>query len=325
MTQGSDRSYCFRIRFRVADRVHLATTVEKLVLADGGEDGERVILRACEEGSALGDAEWLGLRGQRYRSFEEAEHAAALWATRLRLAFSVLRLGADFGLRAPRGGFTRHGLKMLEGEAGRRVLDDVHGISVFECDPPPVFARIGGAAVQVGKPVERFLELMEAAATLDAQMSDRDVLAFDLFSASFFERSADARFLLLLMALETLIEQERRSDLAIAHLERLIATTRDAGDLPQPERDSLIGSLTTLKEESVRQAGRRLARTLGERKYMGESATTFFASCYELRSALVHGHFPRPDPGKVGTRAACLEGFVGDLLGAALIETAGGE
>jgi hypothetical protein len=55
---------------------------------------------------------------------------------------------------------------------------------------------------------------------------------------------------------------------------------------------------------------------------MEESASTFFTRCYELRSQLVHGHFPRPASGEVGTRAASLEGFVGDVLGASLLDVA---
>jgi hypothetical protein len=86
------------------------------------------------------------------------------------------------------------------------------------------------------------------------------------------------------------------------------------------DREAIIGSLRALQQESVGQAGRRLARSLGEREYMGESPPTFFARRYELRSSLVHGHYPRPDFGEVGTRAANLEGFVGDLLGAPLLE-----
>jgi len=311
-------SYCFRIKFRVGNSVHLATTAEELELANASEHGERVVLRSSVPDLHIGDAEWLSLRGQSYGSAEDAEAAAVRWATGLRLAFSVLRLGADFGLRAPRGVVTEYGLKMLGDASGKRVLNDVHDTSVFECEPPPVFASMSATA-KVGKPVDRLLELLRAAAAADISMSDRDVLAFDLYSASFSERSADARFLMLTMALETLVEQERRSDATVAHIARLVAATRDAADLPGPERDSLIGSLTALEQESVGQAGQRLARTLGERQYMDESATTFFTRCYDLRSAVVHGHFPRPDPGEVGTRAANLEGFVGDLLGAPLL------
>jgi hypothetical protein len=236
----------------------------------------------------------------------------------LRLAFSVLRIGADFGLRAPHGFVTKYGLMMVEDASGRRALNDVHGITVFECEPPPVFVRISAKA-KVGKPVDRFLDLLEAAMSADLTMSARDELAFDLYSASFFERSADARFLMLMMALETLIEQEPRSDAVAEHVARLVEATRAADDIPEHERASLVGSLLGLRKESVGQAGRRLAASLGEREYMGESPPVFFTQCYDLRSALVHGHYPRPEPGDVGTRAANLEGFVGDLLGAPLM------
>lgn len=314
-------SYCFRIRFRIGDRVGMETSAEELELASGGDGGERVTLRSSVEGVDLRDADWLSVRGQSYATREEAEAAAAKWATRLRLAFSLLRMGADFGLRAPHAFVTKHGLKMAEESSGRRALNDVHGVMVFECEPSPVFVTVSAKA-KVGKPVERFLALLNAAADSDLTMSDKDELAFDLYSASFFERSADARFLMLMMALETLIQQEPHSETVAAHLARLVATTRNADDIPQNERDALIGSLRGLQQESVGQAGRRLARSLGEREYMGESPPTFFARCYELRSALVHGHYPRPEPGEVGTRAANLEGFVGDLLGWPLLDAA---
>ena len=126
---------------------------------------------------------------------------------------------------------------------------------------------------------------------------------------------------MLMMALETLIEQEPRSEAAVAHLRALIEQTR-ASELPAHEVASLTGSLEELaKRESVGRAGRRLAGTLGDTEYMpGEPPPLFFKRCYELRSALVHGHYPRPDHGEVGTRGAHLESFVGDLLGAALLE-----
>jgi hypothetical protein len=314
---ASEVSFCFRIRFSIGERVGLETSADELVLASG--DVERVILRPCVEGVALRDADWLCVRGQGYATREKAEEAAAEWATRLRLAFALLRIGADFGVRAPKGFLTEHGLKMVEQSAGRRALNNVHGIMVFECEPAPVFAGISAKA-KVGKPVEKLLALLEAAADVDVTTAERDVLAFDLYSASFFERSADARFLMLMMALETLIEQEPRSAPAAAHVARLVDATRNADDIPQSEREALIGSLRGLEQESVGQAGRRLARSLGEREYMDEPAPTFFARCYEMRSSLVHGHYPRPESGEVGSRAAALEGFVGDLLGAPLLE-----
>jgi hypothetical protein len=45
----------------------------------------------------------------------------------------------------------------------------------------------------------------------------------------------------------------------------------------------------------------------------------FFTRCYEMRSALTHGHLPRPDRGDVDVLAANLEIFVGDLLAGRLL------
>ena len=69
-----------------------------------------------------------------------------------------------------------------------------------------------------------------------------------------------------------------------------------------------------LYKESIRQAGKRLASTLGDRSYMGEKPAVFFTRCYDLRSALAHGDYPRPTWAEVNLRAATLETFVADPL-----------
>ena len=42
---------------------------------------------------------------------------------------------------ALRGMVTEYGLQWLEQMAGQRVMADAPGVLVFECDPPPRFAR----------------------------------------------------------------------------------------------------------------------------------------------------------------------------------------
>jgi hypothetical protein len=67
-----------------------------------------------------------------------------------------------------------------------------------------------------------------------------------------------------------------------------------------------------------RQAGRRLAESLGDRRYAEEEPRRFFTRCYDLRSKLVPGYHPRPERGEVDALAATLESFVSDLLAGAL-------
>jgi hypothetical protein len=88
----------------------------------------------------------------------------------------------------------------------------------------------------------------------------------------------------------------------------------EQADLEGPEAASLRGSLSRLRDESISQAGRRLARELGERQYLGSDPESFFSECYNLRSKLAHGHAPRPERQEVDAHAAELERYVGDLL-----------
>jgi hypothetical protein len=119
------------------------------------------------------------------------------------------------------------------------------------------------------------------------------------------------------MATETLINLQPRTPEVQAHVDNLIALTREA-DLPANERQSILGTLKWLHDESISQGGRRLARKLGNRLYADESPERFFTSCYSIRSGLAHGHHPRPS---VDGRVAALETFVADLLSAELLDT----
>lgn len=162
--------------------------------------------------------------------------------------------------------------------------------------------------------------VLQKAAELDEPLEQAERLAFDLFSASFFQPSADARLLMLTMAVESLLDLQRRSDAARAHVGDLIAATQLNPDLTEAERNSMCGSLTWLLEESIGQAGRRLAKTLEPRTYDDLRPAAFFDRCYEARSRLVHGRGQRPDRSAVDMLAAHLEIVVGDLLSRAAVD-----
>jgi hypothetical protein len=98
----------------------------------------------------------------------------------------------------------------------------------------------------------------------------------------------------------------------------LIAETRDSG-LPKSEIESITRSLGWLLDQSIGQAGRGLVTVLGDRSYEGERPKEFFTKCYELRSSLVHGEYPRPTRQEVEARVGSLELFVRDLLSVELL------
>lgn len=160
-------AYTFRVRFRLGRRVRIQSDAHELTLADATKGTESVRLRPRNRGVGFGDADELVLTGEAYESEEAAEEAARRWVARLQSAFARLNIGADFGGRSPTGVFTDAGLRWLEEMTGEgRMLNDVHGIMVFESEPPPKFAASGVTAV-VGKPGERVVEMVQAAARLN--------------------------------------------------------------------------------------------------------------------------------------------------------------
>jgi hypothetical protein len=130
---------------------------------------------------------------------------------------------------------------------------------------------------------------------------------------------ADTRFIALMMAYESLLQLQLRPSPARAHVDELIRLTKES-QLEQVQIDSLTGSLKWLRNESISQAGRRLAASAGTMHFMRdtEDAVTFFTRCYDVRSRLVHGHTPRPDRGGVDIQAADLERLLGHFLSESL-------
>jgi hypothetical protein len=210
----------------------------------------------------------------------------------------------------------------MEARFGHPFLDDVHGLITYPCAPRPILVGVIGAGF-APLAQDHWRRALEAAVH-EAPLTVAGRLAYDIYSAAFFVADQpDARFMMLMMALETLITQNSRSREVREHVDSLIAATRQSS-LPDAEKTSLEGSLRWMYVESISKAGRRLAGTLGERLYGGREPHRFFNDCYRLRSELAHGHVPRRDRQEVGVMAAQLEHFVGDLLaGPTVIEAVG--
>jgi hypothetical protein len=177
-----------------------------------------------------------------------------------------------------------------------------------------MFASIAAAGAR-GVPQSHFEAHFAQALDQLPQLDEREQLALTLFNSSFFQDTADTRFLLLMMATETMLDPPVRSENARLHVERLIEITDNEATLSDAEKTSLLGSLKWLLRESISHTGRSLATSrLHGRTYLNKSPGAFFTYCYSLRSRLFHGFAPFPTLDSVGSVAAQLEVFVADLL-----------
>ncbi|MGW9032685.1 hypothetical protein ACWGQ5_53880 [Streptomyces sp. NPDC055722] len=256
------------------------------------------------------DATNLVIRGEGYATQNDAAREGERWRDVISRAFARVHLAADFGDRQPVNALTKAGEAWLAERVGHPVLGHLPGVTVFEDQPGLRFVAAPSLAGCKRPSEERNRLVLTQAAQLHDPLDGPERLAFDLYSGSFFQPSADSRLLMLTMAIETLLDLQPRSDAAKAHVTAMIEATEANADLTHSERESLRGSLKWLRDESIGQAGRRLARTLEPRTYSGKAPAAFFTRCYEMRSALTHGYVPRPNRHEVAGLAASLELFV---------------
>lgn len=312
-----EQKYSFRLRFNRCAHVTVNIDSSEFVLAQPSAS-QTVVLASGEKNKPIKSALTLVLKSDGWPSEESALQNGQRFSNALKRSFAKLGVGANYGEFGPKGAITKAGSIYFEESSGERVLDDAHGLMVYSSLPEPQFGKVSITPL-VGKPEVRLAEAFREALALQRDFDEREKVAFQLFNSSFFQETPISRFILLVMTIEAFLVSEPRSIKVREHVQTLIDQTKNSEELTDEEKQSLMSQMGRLKEESIKQAGRRLSRDrLGARKYEGQSASDFFARCYDLRSSLVHGDW------NTGLRQNCervvstLEIFVTDILSAPL-------
>jgi len=305
--------FTFWYRLTVAERsvIGIEAPVLTLYTATGQPD---VVLTSTDMKTPLKTAKEIALRSAGWSTEKEADVKGAWYAARLDLALVRHRVGVRPEQCVSRSMLAKSGLQMGEAQPDQRVLNDTYGLSVFPSDPPPRFARIGGAFLSQPNP-ERIVATFSHLCSRELTLTSRDHLAIDLFNTSFLQPSSATRVVTLVMAVESLLEQLPRPPETLTLVDSFIKQAEGDEALVNSHRDSFLGSLRRLRLESIGSAGRRLAMArLGKRKYMNLAAPKFFDHCYCLRSKLVHGTAKQPSDQKVKSTAGAMEVFVAEMI-----------
>lgn len=308
--------FTFRLRFIRSPRETLNSDAEtiEIPLPSGPKP---IVLSTIDTEKAIRDQDAVNLvvKCSGFESESTARKAGDRCLNALQLTFARLYIGVDFGDRGPKSVFTKHGLNWLERKKGQKVAQDVHGLMIYESDPSLLLARAKVSALRQ-VPVDEFRAVFAKAAECTEKLSEREHVSLGLFSTSFFQQSLDSRFLLLMMAIEALLDQKMRPPESVEHVNNLIEATDDlALKITNTERKSLLGCLCRLRSESIRQAGKRVVKErLGNREYQRKSGEAFFLDCYDLRSQLTHGELPLPTWDEINSVTGDLERMVSDLL-----------
>jgi hypothetical protein len=305
----------FRLRFNLPESYRIASDAEELDLIVDSI-GHRIYLKSGATNTPIKDHARAAVRGGPFESEQEAYDAAER-SKRALLFWAVgQRTGIDFGDGRQRSIATHAGLRMLEEQYGVPFRNDKHGIDVFEPLEKLSFVH-SVATARVGKYPPNLVSTFIREYPNKVHVSEKQMLACEIYASSFFDISQRSRFITLITAVEALLEPARRSDPAQSLVDELFAKT-EAGAVDEATRASIKGSLEWLRSESISQAGRALTNSLlPDKLYDGKSASAFFTMCYELRSKIVHRGTAGNDV-DVWQLASLVEEFVAHLLIASL-------
>jgi len=314
---GEMADYTFRFPIRLPKSRGLSILDHSYTLSVQNFSGELY----GESEKTIDESNTFIVEGSVFTSKEEAFEAGKKLRDTLILAFAYCKIGADFGDDSVHEGFIKSFLDNLGYEQNLRCLNAVNGLMVYETNPDPIIARLGPVTMGINIGHKKFIDAFKFATEANCSLSERERISYDLFSNSFFTSNGYARLLFLVMAVEVQIDLQPRSLEAINFVESFISEVKDSEVLEYPEKDSLVGTLKFLRNESIRQGARRLIdNKLTNKEYGGLKASKFFLRCYDLRSSVVHGGQPYPSESEVDHAAAVLETLVANLLSSCLTD-----
>lgn len=279
-------TYNFRIRFNIHESYRIESDEEEFELL-ASKTGERIKLCSSVNGEPIKNHASAIVQGGLYGSENQARDAAER-AKRALLYWSIeQRLGIDFGDGKQRSGFTKAGLAKLQEQYGAPIRNDILGIDIYEYVENMLFAKINAKA-KVGKNPNTLIETFHRKYLKDWQLTEKQVVASEIYLSSFFDVSARSRFITLVTAVEALLKPLERNDEVQRLVAEFEATTRRS-TIDKSTKDSIIGSLQWLRCQSIGQAGRELARRLIPNElFDGQSSADFFTHCYDFRSQILH-------------------------------------
>ncbi len=251
-----------------------------------------------------------------YSSVDEAKEEGKKIQKSILIASSLRRIFVDVGKDRATIIIPKELKEKLLNEYKVEFIEEVHGLDVYNASKNiKIVKGTQPTLVTVNKATDLIKDIQSLlSASISTYLNDKELLAFELYGASGFEKSPRSRFLTLMLAIESMIEQKDRPPKIINAIKYLIKIF-ETMNLNTDEIKSIKSGIFDLKIESISKSGQNLSKTLlGSKKYQGSDPSKFFKYCYKIRSNLVHNGEPNIPDHKFSGLAATLEIFVHDIL-----------
>ncbi len=308
----------FRIRFHLEETTHVNSDLVEFEILKL-DNGPTLKIKGGY-GKTISESNRLTIIGGPYATEQEATIAAYQARTALLIWATKNRIGIDLGSDYQRSHITDMGLSLLAAEHKEPVRNDVHGIDVYEKSGNVKFASLN-IGVNLGKNAETLQIDFQQIFLSDREYPDKLKLACELYCSAFFDPLLEGRFILLVTAVEALLDPADRASGAVELVKDFIQDVKNS-KLTQSDKDPLVAALKFIQKESIGQTGKKLAITkLPESLYQDMASDEFFKYCYGIRSSIVHiGKCKLTKTELANLTNTCLQ-FVGDLLAKLISES----
>lgn len=215
----------------------------------------------------------------------------------LYLTFKKFDIGLLINPNLASGTITEHGKK----ELGENVESDFIGVKLIDCETKHLVLSASASGSLSGN---EFINALNENYGVKKLLDEKLIRAIELYnSTNYLSRvNSSGRFILLMSSIECLISQKNNDQEIINIIEEAQEKIKKL-KLEKEVIDSVAGSLTFMKIESIKRSGKQLVLDLfsdSQEKFNDLSPVDFFSKAYDLRSKLVH-------EGKVETKVLKIE------------------
>lgn len=213
----------------------------------------------------------------------------------------------------PGGWITQYGMEYFAQQMGGidTIYRDSLGITVFEEIGETGFVSTTGGNVSIAMNFGDFVD--ELTRNTSSNISRRNLIAYELYASSRFELSSRARFLLLVMAIESLAVQAKRPEDEQGLISLLLEIV-GASALDEVRRTALTNGLQIFRKVSIGESCRSLiSEAVNAGVVEDTEAANHFRNCYRIRGKIVHSG-KTPSPSALSDESNRLEKTVRQLI-----------
>lgn len=308
--------YDFRLRFNLSKSYRIKSDAERLEILVL-DTGEKIKLLSGVEAGQIKNYDNAAIIGSPFVSEAKARTAAEKSKAALLYWAVEQQVGIDFGDGKIRSFASDACLANLQKQHGCPFRNDLHGIDVYEHVDNIKFVSVSATPTLSKAPhvlIDTFRREYLGARQVEVKLQ----LACEIYASSFFDISPRSRFITLVTAVEALNKQLIRPDKVLELLTEF-ETKVDQLSIDCRKKQSIIGGLKRLREQSVREAGRELtSRLIPDDIFIEKSSVNFFGDIYTMRSELLHDGALKDKSIDILNLANETQRFVARLLLAAL-------